>query len=141
MREVHLSGLPLFTLLTTKGDRYVQTADPERVQPGSLRQPQSDIQVSCVQPNGDNGNNRPHRSDGNGHGGNGSNQPRGNGNGNGNGNGRLTNKQYRYMLQLNEEQGRTKADLDQQCLSMFGAASEYLSKGDASTVIEQLLSK
>jgi len=91
--------------------------------------------------NGDNGNNRPHRSDGNGHGGNGSNQPRGNGNGNGNGNGRLTNKQYRYMLQLNEEQGRTKADLDQQCLSMFGAASEYLSKGDASTVIEQLLSK
>jgi hypothetical protein len=93
--------------------------------------------------NGGNGYNRPQQSDRNGNGGNGSSQSRSNGNGNGNGygNGRLTNKQYKYMLQLNEEQGRTKADLDQQCLTMFGTASEYLSKGDASTVIEQLLSK
>lgn len=86
-------------------------------------------------------NNRTYRSDRNGNGGNGSKPSSGNGNGNGNGNGRLTNKQYKYMLQLNEEQGRTKADLDQQCLAMFGTASEYLSKSDASTVIEQLLSK
>jgi aspartate 1-decarboxylase len=42
-------------------------------------------------------------------------------------------------MRLNEEQGRIKAELDQQCLQMFGAAAEYLSKGDASTVIEQLL--
>jgi recombination DNA repair RAD52 pathway protein len=83
------------------------------------------------------GNNRTYRSD--------RNRKEGDGpkpsNGNGNGNGRLTNKQYKYMLQLNEEQGRTKADLDKQCLAMFGTASEYLSKSDASAVIEQLISQ
>ncbi len=72
-----------------------------------------------------NGNGRPNRSNGNG--------------GNGNGNGRLTNNQYKYMLKLNQEKGRSKPDLDQQCLQMFGAASEYLSKTDASAVIEHLL--
>ncbi len=75
-----------------------------------------------------------------GNGGNGSSPYRGNGgNGNGNGNGRLTSNQYKYMMRLNEEQGRSKADLDQQCLTMFGAATEYLSKNDASSVIKQLM--
>jgi hypothetical protein len=86
--------------------------------------------------NGGNGNSRPYRSNGNG--GNGSDHYCGAGNG-GNGNGRLTSKQYKYLMRLNEEQGRSKTDLDQQCLQMFGAAAEYLSKSDASTVIEQLL--
>jgi len=86
--------------------------------------------------NGGNGDSRPYRSNGNG--GNGSDHYCGAGNG-GNGNGRLTSKQYKYLMRLNEEQGRSKADLDQQCLQMFGAAAEYLSKSDASTVIEQLL--
>jgi hypothetical protein len=86
--------------------------------------------------NGGNGNSRPYRSNGNG--GNGSDHYCGAGNG-GNGNGRLTSKQYKYLMRLNEEQGRSKADLDQQCLQMFGAAAEYLSKADASAVIEQLL--
>jgi hypothetical protein len=63
----------------------------------------------------------------------------GNGNTNGNGNGRLTSKQYKYILKLNQEQGRSSADLDQQCLNMFGSVAQYLSKGDASTVIEQLM--
>ena len=63
----------------------------------------------------------------------------GNGNRNGNGNGRLSAKQYRYMLKLNEEHGRTKADLDQQCLEMFGTVAQHLSKADASSVIEHLL--
>ena len=76
-----------------------------------------------AQSNGNgNGNGRPHRSDGNG-----------------NGNGRLTSKQYKYILKLNEEQGRSNADLDQQCLDMFGSVAQYLSKSDASAVIEQLL--
>ena len=91
--------------------------------------------------NGGNGSS-PYRGKSNGNG-NGNNQPYrsgGNGNGNGgNGNGRLTNNQYKYMLNLNQEKGRSKADLDKQCLQMFGAASEYLSKTDASAVIEQLL--
>jgi hypothetical protein len=58
---------------------------------------------------------------------------------NGNGNGRLTSKQYKYILKLNQEQGRSSADLDQQCLNMFGSVAQYLSKGDASTVIKQLM--
>jgi hypothetical protein len=67
-------------------------------------------------------------------------KPAGNG-GNGNGKGRLTSKQYRYILKLNEEHGRTKADLDQQCLEMFGMVTQHLSRADASAVIEQLLSR
>ena len=57
----------------------------------------------------------------------------------GNRNGRLSAKQYRYMLKLNEEHGRTKADLDQQCLEMFGSVAQHLSKVNASSVIEHLL--
>jgi hypothetical protein len=68
-----------------------------------------------------------------------------NGNGgnksNGNGNGSLTEKQYRYILQLNEGQGGTNADLDRQCEEMFGTAVQYLSKSDASSFIENLLSR
>ena len=83
-----------------------------------------------------NGNSRPHRSDGNG--GNGSAVYCGNGNG-GNGNGRLTSKQYKYILKLNQEQGRSSADLDNQCLERYGSVAQYLSKGDASTLIKQLM--
>jgi len=60
-------------------------------------------------------------------------------NGNGNGGGRLSSKQYRYMLKLIEERGSNKADLDRQCQEMFGSVAQYLSKADASVVIEQLL--
>ena len=86
--------------------------------------------------NGGNGNSRPYRSNGNG--GNGSDHYCGAGNG-GNGNGRLTSKQYKYILRLNHEQGRSSAELDQQCLERYGTVAQYLSKGDASAVIEQLL--
>jgi hypothetical protein len=60
---------------------------------------------------------------------------------NGNGNGRLTGKQYRYILQLHEGQGGTKADLDKQCIEMYGTVAQYLSKADASSFIENLLSR
>ena len=56
-----------------------------------------------------------------------------------NGNGRLTSKQYKYILKLNSEKGCSAAELDQQCLERYGTVAQYLSKGDASTVIEQLL--
>ena len=88
---------------------------------------------------------------GNGSGGNGSgsNGANGNGNGggngsdisNGNGNGRLSAKQYRLLAQLSENQGRTKADLDKQAVEMFGTVAQFLSKGDASRLIEHLLAK
>jgi hypothetical protein len=73
-----------------------------------------------------------------GNGGNGSAIYCGAGNG-GNGNGRLTSKQYKYILKLNQEQGRSTADLDQKCLECYGTVAQYLSKGDASAVIKQLL--
>ena len=86
--------------------------------------------------NGGNGNSRPYRSNGNG--GNGSDNYCGAGNG-GNGNGRLTSKQYKFVLRLNQGQGRSTAELDQKCLERYGTVTQYLSRGDASAVIEQLL--
>lgn len=86
---------------------------------------------------GGNGNGNHRLNNGNGH----------NGNGNGyhssssadtNGNGRLSSKQYKYIQKLNEEQGRTSADLDKQCLSMFGTVTQHLSRQDASRVIQHL---
>jgi len=88
-----------------------------------------------------NGNNRTYGEDRNGKSGNGSSPYQEKSKGNGNGNGRLTSKQYRYIQRLNEDQGRTKADLDQQSVKMFGVVAQYLSKGDASTMIEQLLAQ
>jgi hypothetical protein len=83
----------------------------------------------------------PHRGKGNGNGDNRPQRSDGNGGGNGNDNGRLTSKQYRFLLKLSEEQGRSKADLDKQSLEMFGSVAQYLSKSDASAFIEQLLSR
>jgi hypothetical protein len=84
---------------------------------------------------GDRQNERYPRNGGNGGNGSGYNRK----NGNGNGGGRLSSKQYRYMLKLIEERGSNKADLDRQCQEMFGSMAQYLSKADASVVIEQLL--
>ncbi len=65
-----------------------------------------------------------------------------NGNGGkGNGNGRLSGKQYKYIMRLNEELGRSKAELDEHCLKAFGSVAEYLSKADASILISQMLSQ
>ena len=61
--------------------------------------------------------------------------------GNGNGGGRLSSKQYRYILRLNDEAGRSRQDLDRQCQESFGVVAQYLSKADASVLIEQMLSK
>ena len=55
------------------------------------------------------------------------------------GNGRLTSKQYKYLMKLNSEKSRSAAELDQQCLERYGTVAQYLSKADASAVIEQLL--
>ena len=75
---------------------------------------------------------------GNGSNGNGNNRPSGS---DGNGNGRLSAKQYRYIQKLNEDMGRPSSDLDKQCLEMFGTVSQFLSKGDASRMIEHLMAQ
>ena len=103
-----------------------------------------------------NGDNLPAGGNRNGGNGSGSNGGNGNGNGdgkgnennrpsvsdgNGNGNGRLSAKQYRYIQKLNEDMGRASANLDKQCLAMFGTVAQHLSKGDASAMIEHLLAQ
>jgi hypothetical protein len=97
---------------------------------------------NSVPPGSDrNRDSRPYQSNRNGNGGNGGGQHQGNGGGNGNGNGRLTSKQYRFLLNLTEDRGRSTHDLDKQCQEMFGVVASHLSKGDASTLIEQLLAQ
>ncbi len=61
--------------------------------------------------------------------------------GNANGNGRLSGKQYKYIMRLNEELGKSKAEVDEHCLKAFGSVAEYLSKADASILISQMLSQ
>jgi len=56
----------------------------------------------------------------------------------GNGNGRLSSKQYRFLVQLNDRLGRSKADLDKHCLEAYGTAAQYLSKVDCSKLINEL---
>jgi hypothetical protein len=64
-----------------------------------------------------------------------------NGNGNGNGKARLTSRQFKYIMRLADEAGRDKDELDQETLQLFGSAVQFLSKSDASSYIEHLLSK
>jgi hypothetical protein len=44
-------------------------------------------------------------------------------------------------MRLADEAGRSRKDLDQETLQMFGSAVQFLSKTDASSYIEHLLSK
>lgn len=60
-------------------------------------------------------------------------------NGNGTGNGRLSAKQFKFILRLNDEAGHSREFLDEECLRMFGCGCQYLSKRDASALIESLL--
>lgn len=69
---------------------------------------------------------------------NGGNSHSGNG-GNGNGNGRLTSKQYKYLLKLNNNLGKSRSALDEHTLEAFGTVAQHLSKADASALIENLL--
>jgi len=79
--------------------------------------------------NGGNNNGGHHRPNGNGgYGGNGNNS-----------NGRLTSNQYKYILKLGEERGRNLDELDRYCLESFGSVVQYLSKNDASNLIQQML--
>jgi hypothetical protein len=80
---------------------------------------------------------------GNGNGGdngNGNNRPSGS-DGNGNSNGRLSAKQFQYLQKLNADIGRATADLDKQCLAKFGTVAQFLSKADASAMIEHMLAQ
>jgi len=60
--------------------------------------------------------------------------------GSGNGNGRLSSRQFKYIMRLGDEAGRSKEELDQETLQMFGSAVQFLSKADASVFIDNMLS-
>ena len=61
--------------------------------------------------------------------------------GNGNGGGRLTGAQFKYAMRLASQKGLSKEELDQQAIETFGRSVSFLSKSDASSLIEHLLSK
>ncbi len=50
---------------------------------------------------------------------------------------RLSNKQLVYIMRLANERGLTKMELDAHCINVFGVAVNYLSKKEASTIIEE----
>ncbi len=80
-----------------------------------------------------------------GNGGNGSRPQQGNnsyqsnGNGNGNGNGRLSSKQYNYIMSLASDKGITQDALNRKCVTAYNSVAAHLSKGDASSVIKELM--
>jgi recombination DNA repair RAD52 pathway protein len=69
------------------------------------------------------------------------NRPTNTNNGSANGNGRISSRQFAYIMRIADENGRNKEQLDQEAISMFGCAVQFLSKADASSFIQHLLSK
>ncbi len=65
----------------------------------------------------------------------------GNGSGNkhgGNGNGRISSAQYKYAMNLAKDASMTKAQLNQHCVQTYGSVLDYLSRKDASNLIDSL---
>jgi hypothetical protein len=63
---------------------------------------------------------------------------------NGNNNGysdskRITAKQHKYILNLSLERGISKKGVNNHCLKAFGVSVDYLSRADASSLIDQML--
>ena len=52
--------------------------------------------------------------------------------------GRLSNKQLVFLMRLATERGMTKQELDAHCVNVFGVATDFLSKREASTIIDEL---
>jgi len=51
---------------------------------------------------------------------------------------RLSNKQLVFLMRLATERGMTKKELDSHCINVFGVAADFLSKKEASTIIDEL---
>lgn len=67
----------------------------------------------------------------------------GNGGSNGgdNGNGRITSRQHKYILNLAEELGLSKAQMNEQTREIYGVVLDHLSRDDASSLIQHLLAR
>jgi len=51
---------------------------------------------------------------------------------------RLSNKQLVFIMRLANGRGLTKKDLDAHCINVFGVATDFLSKKEASAIIDEL---
>ena len=51
--------------------------------------------------------------------------------------GRLSNKQLGFIMRLATGRGLTKMELDAHCINVFGVAVNYLSRKEASTIIDE----
>ena len=89
---------------------------------------------------GSNANNGYSRNDRNreGNGGNGGNRSRSH---NDQGNGKISAKQHKYILDLIKEQGMSKSQLNQQCVQAYGSVLAHISRNDASSLIDELLTR
>jgi hypothetical protein len=54
---------------------------------------------------------------------------------------RITAKQHKYILNLCLERGISKKELNKHCLEAFGVSVDYLSRADASSLIDQMLNQ
>ena len=54
---------------------------------------------------------------------------------------RITAKQHKYILNLSLERGLAKKELNNHCLKAFGVSVDYLSRADASSLIDQMLNQ
>ena len=60
---------------------------------------------------------------------------------NNNDDGRLSGKQYKFILSLMGNSGKSKEDMEAICISSFGRTLQHLSRKDASQLIESLVAK
>jgi len=69
---------------------------------------------------------------------------KGNGDGNhsgngGNGIGRLTSKQHKFLLKIANDKGMTKKELNDQSVEVYGCVIDYLTRQNASSLIDNML--
>jgi len=55
------------------------------------------------------------------------------------GNGRLTSKQHSFLLKLAKERGMTKKELNDRCVETYGSVTDFLTRQNASSLIENML--
>ena len=60
---------------------------------------------------------------------------------NGNGNGRLTAKQHSFLMRLANERGLSRKELNDQCVEVYGSVVDYLTRQDASAMIENMMAQ
>ena len=57
----------------------------------------------------------------------------------GNGNGRLTSKQHNFLLKIANDKGITKKELNDQSVEIYGCVIDYLTRQNASSLIDNML--